>query len=113
LSRDSRKNTTLSVGDYISYRVSQKGRVNGIFCHELLQNPKRVFLHVTPITRSVSTTDGVLNLPIYEIQTERDEIVGLPAVTAVKLYMIAVSTTERPDGGTEMRLQGNELVHCT
>jgi len=49
---------------------------------------------------------------MYKLQTERDEIVGLPAVTEVKLYMIAVSTTERPEG-TEMRLQGNELIHCT
>jgi len=71
-----------------------------------------VFLHVTPIITGSVSKDSVLDLPMYKLQTERDEIVGLPAVTEVKLYMIAVSTTERPEG-TEMRLQGNELIHCT
>lgn len=105
--------TTLSPGDYICYRGGSMGRVNGIFIHYLPQNPKRIFLHITPIRTESRVIDGVLGLPMYEINNKCDEIIGLPSITGVKLYMIGVSMVDREGGGKDIRLGGEKLIHCT
>jgi hypothetical protein len=84
------------------------GRVNGIFIHYLPQNPKRIFFYITPIRTDSLAMDDVLGLPVYETN-KCDEVVGLPGVTGVKLYMVAVSG----GGGRDIRLGGDKLIHCT
>jgi hypothetical protein len=88
------------------------GRVDGIFLHQLLDNPERVFLYITPIDNESFVTDSVLDLPIYGIGTGQNEVIGLPAFTGEKLYMIAVSIINR-DGRMDMRLGGDKVIHCT
>ena len=63
--------------------AEQLGRVweesMGYFLHCLLQNPARVFLYMTPIENESLTTDSILELPVYRINTSRNEVIGLPA----------------------------------
>ena len=91
------------------------GRVNGIFLHYLPQNPKRIFFYITPIITESLAMDDVLGLPVYETHKCPDTIVGLPGITGVKLYMIAVSMMDRSrgGGGMDIRLGGDRLIHCT
>ena len=44
-----------------------------------------------------------------------NEVIGLPAITAEKLYMIAVSTVNRRGSlrGVDIRLGGENVLHCT
>lgn len=88
------------------------GRVNGIFLHCLPQNPKRIFFYITPIRTESLAMDGVLGLPVYEAN-QCNKIIGLPGITGVKLYMIAVSVVDRVGGGMDMRLGGDRLIYCT
>jgi len=89
-------------------------RVNGIFLHYLPQNPERVFLCITSIKNESLTTDSVLELPIYGINTSRNEVIGLPAITGEKLYMIPVSINDRCGSlGKDIRLGGEKVIHCT
>lgn len=91
------------------------GRVNGIFLHCLPQNPAQVFLYITPIENESLTTDSVLGLPLYGVNTSRNEVIGLPAITGEKLYMIAVSIVNRCGNlrGVDIRLGGEKVIHCT
>jgi hypothetical protein len=91
------------------------GRVNGVFLHCLLQNPARVFLYITPIENKSLTLDSILELPVYRINTGCNEVIGLPAITGEKLYMIAVSTINRCGSlrGVDLRLGGEKVLHCT
>jgi len=49
---------------------------------------------------------------VYEAN-QCNKIIGLPGITGVKLYMIAVSVVDRVGGGMDMRLGGDRLIHCT
>ena len=53
--------------------------------------------------------DDVLGLPVYETN-KCDEIIGLPGITGVKLYMIAVSMMDR-GGGYTLRWKQADTLH--
>ena len=116
IGRENGTRITLSPGDYIRYHRNGPcmARVNGIFLHYLPQNPERVFLCITSIKNESLTTDSVLELPIYGINTSRNEVIGLPAITGEKLYMIPVSINDRCGSlGKDIRLGGEKVIHCT
>jgi len=95
---------TFQCGDFIHYRGSSIGRIDHIFIHEVVKGQKRMFAVVKRVVDQ-KKKDHVLNLPILWVSDETD-IVGLPAITGRKLYIISVK--QRTGGGLD--LGGRDLL---
>ena len=100
---------TLSIPDYIRYRHSRMGQIDGIFVHETVQGIKYVFFYFTPILPHTWRLDSILNLSIHKLDRTRQEIVGLPAVESLRLYMIDIS----PSNSEGLQLGNDELLYCS
>lgn len=77
-------------GDVIQYHGNEVGRLDQVFVHELM-HVRRVFCLITRVISSPQhQKDNVLDMPLLQISNDQ-LIVGLPAISGQKLYMLPVS----------------------
>lgn len=76
-------------GDVIQYHNQDIGRLNQVLVHELL-NVRRVFCLITKVPVTQDQTDDVLDVPLLQLSSDR-LLIGLPAISGRKLYMLPVS----------------------
>ena len=90
------------------------GKILGIFLHQLISRPRRVFLYMQPIHSSSTVRDRILDLPILKLDTINDDVIGLSAVEITKLFMVPVSTARKyGERELDIDLGGDSLIHCT
>ena len=103
-----------TTGDYVSIRQDvQKGKIEGIFIHELSPGEFRLFVRLIVVEESdPPRMDYVLQTPLLQF-TDELEVVGLPAIDAKKLYILQVTPKIIDDARYGLERGGKQLLlHC-
>lgn len=77
------------MGGHLEFGNGRIGRLDGIFVHEVL-GIDRLFVKLTELAYT-GNRDEILDLPLVELGEE--VIIGLPAITAKRLYVIDLRDT--------------------
>lgn len=93
---------TFTRGDFLLYRDGEMGSLQQVMLHEL-RGTTRLFAIILKVDQSSQAKDWVLKLPILDT-TEQVEVIGLPAISGKRLYMLPVS------GGGPWVLGGKQLL---
>jgi hypothetical protein len=95
LDRIEERRIVFARGDYIEYGQGSLGQIKEICLHEhtdLEPVGRRLFALVRPV-QPTGERDKVLDLPIVE-PAGSDVLVGLPSITAKKLYIINIGDVD-------------------
>lgn len=90
-------------GDVIQYHNSELGRLDQVFVHQLM-HVRQIFCLVTKVLLSQDQRDNILDVPLLQ-PSKNQLIIGLPAVSGQKLYMLPVSRDSEND-----LIQGDDML---
>ena len=101
----SERRIVFKLRDFIEYRCDNQnliGRIENIFVHNFFRE-QRAFVQVGEVGLTDSR-DSILSLQMLKMRN-KSRIIGLPAITSRRLYIVPV---EMNDTGDEMSLGGEQ-----
>ena len=93
--RETERRSTFAMGSFIECTNGQIARIDQIFVHEILQK-KRLFCKATLVERGGMQVDPILGLRMFAFASpeQASTIIGLPSVTARRLYILPVASND-------------------
>src|SRR5271154_102919 len=86
-------------------------RVNHLFVHLHSDHTRRIFFKISKVNMTNARRDATLDVPLMQLeQGDEYTFVGLPAVSATRLYIIDVSEASEEEGGG-LKLGGEDLLY--